>query len=124
MAGSDGEFEHTQHIEAYRCADYLFEIDEYRRGEEQMLFAHIRLFNFTPSVFKDLKRRWKIFRECVTAPLFASAENADDKWQRFVTSLGFKPLDKAICDDGNSRPIFIHVKDSPDGKFKHRRQLV
>lgn len=91
--------------------DYWFELDEYTREDgTQMLLAHIRVHNWTASVFKRIFQEWKVFRQCVTAPLFAVPEEADEKWHKFVTALGFKPLlDGVPCENGDIRPVYIHT---------------
>jgi hypothetical protein len=98
---------HAVH-DALTDADYCFEIDEYRRGPDQMLLAHLRVFRWSPSVLKSLLKHWAQLRQCVKAPLFASGEVDDDKWRRFVTLLGFEPLEHVKCENGETRLLFIH----------------
>jgi hypothetical protein len=89
--------------------DYWCEIDEYRTaGGEQFLLAHIRVVHWSPSVCKRLIREFKTFRTVCRAPLYACPEVADAKWVKFVSLLGFKPLQDVICNNGAQRPLFIH----------------
>lgn len=103
--------------------EYHFEIEELRRGSDQMLLAHIRVHKWTKEVFKDILTKWRVFRAHVTAPLFAFAEHEDDKWERFVRALGFKPLTDILCSDGSPRRLFIHVKDFPDGFISGNKEV-
>lgn len=77
---------------------YLFEIDEYGCGEQQMLLAHLRVSKFSPAIMKSILRDWRMFREKVSAPIFVAPHDETGqpvdlkKWERFVSLLGFKPL--------------------------------
>jgi hypothetical protein len=93
--------------------EYRFEIDEHRRGEDQMLMAHLCVNEWSREVLKKLLREWLAFRKCVTAPLFACAEVDDKKWEHFVSLLGFKFHSDIICNNGAPRRLFMHVKDCP-----------
>lgn len=109
-----GDFEFVERHSVIKTPDYHFEIEELRRGSDQMLLAHINVDKWSKEVFKDIVTKWRVFRECVTAPLFAFGVQDDDKWERFVRFLGFKPFTTILCSDGSSRRLFIHVKDFPD----------
>jgi hypothetical protein len=113
------DFEFVARHSVLNYPEYHFEIEELKRGSEQMLLAHIRVHKWSKEVFKDIVTKWRVLRECVTAPLFAFAEVDDDKWERFVRFLGFKPLSEVILTDGTPRRLFIHVKDFPDGVFSN-----
>lgn len=90
--------------------DFRFEIDQYQRTDgTQFLLAHIRVHRFSPSVLKRIDREWEILRTCITAPLFACGEVDDSKWERFVSRLGFRPLQTVICNNGETRRLFISV---------------
>jgi hypothetical protein len=93
--------------------EYEFDIDEYRRGDEQFLLAHIYFRKFSPSILKRVLREWHIFRQCVTSPLYVhsgSAGGDQDKWERFVSLLGFRPTGiNIICNNGATRQLFIHT---------------
>jgi hypothetical protein len=109
------DFEFITKHNAITTPDYCFEIDEYRRqragtrGGDQLLLAHISVARWSPSVCKRIDQQWVLFRQCVTAPLFACAEVADDKWERFVSRLGFKPYQLVTCENGELRRLFIHT---------------
>lgn len=106
------DFEYVCTHNALTTDDLWFALDEYRRGQDVFLFAHIRFERFTPSVLKRvLKQQWPAFRQCVTAPLFAVGEVDDEKWERFVTLLGFRFSHQALCANGETRRLFIHTAD-------------
>jgi len=92
--------------------EYGFAIEEHRRPSDgqQLLIAHLRFKQFTPSVMKHCLRDWRLFRQCVQAPLFAWGEEQDDKWVRFVTRLGFSPLDSwIVCKNGERRQLYLNA---------------
>ena len=106
---SHNDFTFVQRYPARTTEDYLFEIDEYRRASgEQFLLAHIRVHHWSASVCKRILKEWRVLRQCVTAPLFACPELDDERWRKFVSMLGFKPLQQVICNNGATRPLFIH----------------
>ena len=99
--------------EVISTPEYEVHIDEHKRGQDTFLLVHIRIHVFTSSVFKKIKTQWRALRQCVTAPLFALAELDDEKWERFVSHLGFKFLQDVTCENGKSRRLFIHVVQPP-----------
>ena len=104
------DFEFHQNHLVLDKPEYLFDIDEYRRGQEQFLLAHISVHEWSPRVLKMILHDWRLFRQCVTAPLFACAGPGDtDKWERFVSRLGFRFLRNVICENGEPRRLFIHA---------------
>jgi len=86
--------------------EYWFEVDEYRRGEEVFLLAHLRFAKFTPALFKRWLAEWRAFRACVDAPIFAIGEVDDKKFERFVTHLGFVFDRDVVCINGHKRRMF------------------
>lgn len=107
-ASSAPSFEFVTRHRALDRPEYLFEIDEYRRGADQFLYAHLRVFKFSPSVMKRILAEWRAFRAIVAAPLFAIGEVDDAKWERFVTHLGFEPAIEVVCLNGERRRMFRH----------------
>lgn len=99
----------AQHV-AHQDDDCTFELDEYRDAEgHQMLLAHLRVHKWSREAAKRIMGKWKLFRECVRAPLFASPMDDDDpRWHKFVTLMGWKPFSKVCCNDGLERPLYIH----------------
>jgi hypothetical protein len=110
-ASSAADFEFVTRHRLITHDEYWFEIDEYRRGQDQFLLAHLRIVTWTPSILKRIMREWKMFRQCVSAPLFAIAEVDDDKWERFVARLGFRFHCNTVCNNGEHRRMFISYKD-------------
>jgi len=103
------EFQFVTRHNVRRTDDYWFEIDEYRSGEDQFLLAHVQFFQWKPAVFKRALRDWRLFRQHVTAPIFACPPIADKKWFKFVTLTGFRFQENILCEDGETRPLFIHT---------------
>lgn len=99
--------------------EYWFEVDEYRRGEEVFLLAHLRFAKFTPAIFKRWLAEWQAFRACVTAPVFAIGEVDDEKFERFVTRLGFEPAMNVVCINGVERRMFRHLVGNVRRKHSH-----
>lgn len=99
--------------------DYYFALEEYRRGNDQMVFVHLTVHKWTPRVFKELIKRWKQFREYVTCPLYAVGGVEDvEKWEAFVSLLGFKFLMNVVCENGAERRLFIHNKENNKNERK------
>lgn len=99
----------AQHL-AHKSDDCTFELDEYRNDAgEQMLLAHLRVHRWTKESMLNIKREWKLFRQCVTAPLFANPPQDNPKWVKFVTLMGWRPFSKVLCHDGIERPLYIHT---------------
>ena len=128
IVGTSSALEHSEHFtfvarhDALTTEDYLFEIDEYRRDDDQLLLAHLRVFRWSPSVLKSLLKNWSLLRQCVKAPLFACAEVQDMKWQRFVKLLGFEPFHDILCVNGEQRRLYIHTTEGPThGHVQHQR---
>lgn len=107
----------SQH-RALTTEDYWFDIDVFRRGQDTLLLAHLRFASFSPSIFRRVKHEWQAFRQCVAAPVFALGEVDDDKWARFVTHLGFRFSRQVICNNGESRRLFVHVQPGCEPQFK------
>lgn len=87
---------------------FWFEVDEYERGGDQLLIAHVRIVRWSPSVRKECHRVWDAFRSCVTAPVFTLGIEDDKKFERFVRSFGYEPFQIVTCENGEQRRLFIH----------------
>jgi hypothetical protein len=101
---------------AHQTDDVTFELDEYRDAEgHQMLLAHLRVHQWTPSAMRRIRHDWSVFRKAITTNLYAlpmlSPEDPEfSKWERFVTSMGWRPIhSKVLCHDGIERPLYIHT---------------
>lgn len=103
------EFKFVKRHRIITTDDYWGEIDEYQRGGDQLLLSHIRVARWSPSVRKSLLHDWGLFRQCVTAPLFATGLVDDDKFAKFLDMLGYKLLlPEVTCVNGGSRRLYIH----------------
>jgi hypothetical protein len=104
-----GEWVPQGEISVIEKPEYHFVIEEWKKGEHQMLFLHLTVHKWSLSVFKEILRNWKLFRQCVQCPVFAIGGTDDtEKWERFVSTLGFLPLQNVICENGAERRLFIH----------------
>ena len=116
-------WEHTNSWVALERPEYIFELDEFRRGDDQMVFVHLWVKKWAPRVFKQIIREWRAFRKVAPGPLYAVGEDDDSKWERFVRTLGFEELTDAVCENGEQRRVFISLpknnKEHPNvGQFK------
>ena len=109
------DFEFAQRHLALDTPECTVELDEWRRASDgdQRLVAHIRVHRWSPSALKKMRREWALFRTLVTLPIFASPiphEGPELKrWVRFVGLMGFRPLTTVLCEDGHTRPLYIHA---------------
>ena len=113
QANAVGCASEAYHFATHRVLDYpeyRFEIDEYRFEYRPHFVAHFRVSKWSPSVLKRILFEWKVFRSVVPFPLYASGEDDDRKWRRFVTLLGFVPHTSVLCNDGQHRSIYISYK--------------
>ena len=102
-------------------AEYHFAVEEFQRAGDRMVFLHLTIHQWTPAVYKEILRNWKLFRECVTCPLYAVGGAKDPAtWERFVSRLGFKFLSNAVCENNAERRLFIHIKEKQD-EFIHTK---
>lgn len=102
-------FQFVKRHDIRRTYSYWCELDEYRgAGGEQFLLAHIGVTHWAPSVFKQLRAEFKLFRTICKAPIFA-CHKADAKWFKFVSALGFRFMQNSECEDGVIRQLFIHT---------------
>lgn len=106
--------------------DFRAVIEEYRKepqatpadDAQQMLFLHLTFHRFSKSALARLLKEWRVLRSCVTAPLFAYAQDDDSKWERFVTLLGFKPLHFNLpFEDGTHRRLFVSFQGSENPPY-------
>jgi hypothetical protein len=88
---------------------FWFDLEEYKRGQDTFLLVHLRFSKWSPQAFKQTRKVWTAFRQCVTAPIFALGETDDEKWARFVSLLGFRFHTQVNCLNGCTRRLFIHV---------------
>ena len=101
-----------QRVATYVAIDkpeYVFELEEMRSGEDQMIFAHIRVNTWSHAVLKQMLADFRLFREHVSCPLYATAEHDDAKWESFISFFGFKFLQNVICENGEERRLFVNL---------------
>lgn len=105
-------------------AEYVSEIGEYRRGNDQMVFLHITVHKFSPRVLKQALADFKLLRQVITCPLYACGEVDDKKFEKWVRLFGFQFLSTALCTDGKQRRVFIHFTDGTNNEFKQTAATV
>jgi hypothetical protein len=89
--------------------EYELALEEFRRGDDQMVFIHLWVKkDWSLALLKRFKYEFGVLRQHIKCPLYAMSEADDDKWSKFVTLFGFKPLSEALCTDGVSRRIYWH----------------
>jgi hypothetical protein len=108
-ASTTAGFEFVKRHNVRRTEDYWCELDEYENASgDKLLLAHIGVYRWTPSIAKQLIREFKLFRTACPSPIFA-CHDADAKWFKFVSMLGFRFLQHIKCEDGVTRQLFIHT---------------
>lgn len=89
---------------------FLCKLDEYHHTDgTQFLHASILFHKFDTTALKNAQRRWHLFRQLVKCPVFASPRQDDAEWENFIANIGFKPLQKILCNDDLERPLYIHT---------------
>lgn len=104
----------VQKHEVVTYPEYQAVLDEFDDNGTPRLLMHIEVEPslFNARVFARLINEWVALRECIDAPIFAlEPEPDDDKWERFVSRLGFSYASTRVdCTDGQSRRLFVSNK--------------
>jgi hypothetical protein len=90
--------------------DYIGSIhqEEFEDGTK-MVFVHMDIFYWAPSVLKHMIKTWPIFREGLKdIPLFCMADDDNEKWERYISRFGFQYLSDIPCSDGKIRRLFVN----------------
>ena len=77
--------------------DYKFYIEEH----EGLPFMHCDVYNWSPTVFKKLKKDWNSFTELHGGPLFCCKEVETTGYLKFIAALGFKLFRQVVSLKGN-----------------------
>jgi hypothetical protein len=104
--------------------EYFCDLEEFRRGDDQMMFIHLQVRKWSKETLAIAKREFNLLRQFVTCPLYGAGEVDDEKWSSFVKLFGFKFLQNVICTDGKTRRLFIHIKDDKKNEFKTNHPVV
>lgn len=115
----DDEWKHVSHAVALERPEYLFELDEYRNADAQMLFVHLLVRVWSKAVLKNLLREFAAFRQCVSCPLYCIGITDDDKWAAFVSFFGFRFLTDVVCENGERRRLYINLATVKEEEKKH-----
>ena len=111
------------------CPDFYFSLEEFRRGQDQMVFVHITVRKWSASVWRNIQHTWTCFRHAVTCPVWAVGADGTPKFDRFVSRLGFQFHSNVVCKNDAERRLFVHILDKnvderffPDPeKFRHQQ---
>lgn len=102
----------TREWMVYDCPEFTFDIDEYIVDGRQMIFTHLRFHKWSAGAFRHFLRVFDTFRASVDCPLYAFSEDQSNKFTRFVTKLGYRPLPNTIeCGNGERRTLFVSHKE-------------
>jgi hypothetical protein len=108
LASSSGasEFEFVGRQRVFDYQEYLFEVDSYCRADDLLYLAHLKVWTFSPSIFKRMLTEWREFRSAATVPIFAIGETDNGLWEKFVTKMGFTFDRYVTCENGERRRMF------------------
>lgn len=103
--------EFVERYVAHEDEDCELLLDEYRDASgQQMLLAHLKVHRWSLGALKRIARNWSVFRQHITAPIYATPMVDDEKWRRFVTRMGWQSTgQQVLCHDGIERPLYIHT---------------
>lgn len=110
QTGRSDKFEFKQRISVVKNEDYHFEVDEFRRGDDQLLLVHCRVFRWKPSVLKRMLLDWRFIRaNVITQTVYCTGMNDDDKFRRWCRLFDFKLyLDAVPTDCGEPRSLYVN----------------
>jgi hypothetical protein len=78
-----------------------------RQGKVQY-FVHSTVWNWSPSIAKQLKQDWERFRECFSCPVY-SAHTAEQRQAiKFSKVFGFTELERLTNKKGQDVIISVH----------------
>src|SRR6187455_1070457 len=80
--------------------EYYCGLQEFRRGDDQMVFIHLTVRKWSKKTLKLALHDFALLRQFVTCPLYCAGEVDDKKFANWVRLFGFKFLTQAICTDG------------------------
>ena len=116
-------FEFYQEHELSVQPEYRSVLHELRdEHDNQMLVIHMDAepSTFAPSVLKRMMNEFSALRSCTEAPIFAIEPNPDDdKWERYVSHMGFEYSSRVECTDGLSRRCFVSKKKNNNDDLQH-----
>lgn len=109
---------------AVDCPEYLLELEECRKGEDQMMFLHLTVRKpWSREMLTRLLHTWAVLRKHVTCPIYAHGDNDDDKFEKFTRLFGLTHLVTLPTTNGATKRIFWHPGNDPkhqDHKFVNR----
>jgi hypothetical protein len=114
----DNDWKSLGETVVFNKPEYFASLEEFRRGDDQMVFGHLSVRKWNKSVLKEIIKNWGALRSFVTCPIYAVSEDGSPKFESFISFLGFKPLTEIICQNGEKRRLFIHfIKEKKNNEF-------
>jgi hypothetical protein len=100
----------SERIEVIDECDYVGSYhEEVFEDGSRMVFVHMDVYYWSPSVLKKQLTQWPIFRALMSSiPLFCMGTQDDLKFQKYISKFGFVPLKPIPCTDGQSRMLYIN----------------
>ncbi len=92
---------------------YVWGVEIQECGDKQMLFAHLTVYRWSKSVFRELLGVFAKFRESFpNVPLYCVGLPDDNKFERFVAHFGFKPIiDDVIRENGAHSRLYLQKEE-------------
>jgi hypothetical protein len=100
----------SERIEIVDETDYIgsVHVEEFEDGS-QMIFVHMDVYYWGPSILKKMIAQWPVFRASLAStPLFCMGTVDDAKFEKYVTRFGFEYLSDIPCTDGQVRRLYVN----------------
>jgi hypothetical protein len=85
-----------------------YHIEDLGEGRK-MTFVHLDVFYWGHSIYRDLLRKWEVWRQVVPCVLYTMATEESRAWEKFVQRLGFQYLTDVGCTDGKTRKMYVNL---------------
>jgi len=103
------EYEESERTILWDQPEYTASIHEAKLSEEvTMTFFHLDVFYLDHKILKEMRQRWKEFREVFPVVLFTMGDNDTKALNRLREMFGFQYLKDIPCSDGKSRRLYVH----------------
>ena len=105
------EGEQLSYIETLiKRPEYHLELEHTPLSNGHVAFSlHFEVFQWSPSVYRQMKRDWDSIRPLIDAPIFAANVDEDDKWVKFITRFGFRYFKQVVGTDGSQRGLYLNL---------------
>jgi hypothetical protein len=103
--------ESTEPVLIHDGTDYYAYYTTYLLPDGPMVMFHLETFYFSPSVYRDMLEKWRLFRSIYKNPIFCHLDEERGSVLKLVDRVGFKPIGTTPCSDGKTRTVFVHYSD-------------